>query len=105
MAAMTHHKGTRQVIDVLTRLAVHEGWMSVAELATALDLHRDTTRAVLAELAAAGWVQHRPADDLYTLGVELVRVALARHNRLAAQTAQLRSELDRMSAPLTVKES
>lgn len=97
------HKGTGQVVAILTTLTLREGWATVAELSAELNLHRDTVRAVLEELSVHGWAQHREEGDLFTIGAELPRLGLHQHNALARRAAALRAELDHLCRPLTLE--
>ncbi|MYS83861.1 helix-turn-helix domain-containing protein [Embleya scabrispora] len=85
---------TDRVVAVVELLAAAPRGLSVSEVAARLDLNRSTATAVLAALAAPGWVQRGP-DRLYTLGPGLLAVADAVHARvrLPAGAAQVLATL------------
>ncbi|KMS87654.1 IclR family transcriptional regulator [Prauserella rugosa] len=59
----------RRGLALLTALASHAGPVSAATLARQLELPRSTTYHLLAELQAAGFVVHLPAERRYGLGI------------------------------------
>ncbi|NEW26567.1 helix-turn-helix domain-containing protein [Nocardia cyriacigeorgica] len=84
---------TRRVIAVVELLIESERAMNASEIAAALSLARATVTAVLAELAAAGWVR-RDGDLRYRPGPALARLSPgppadigAAHTELAALAA------------------
>lgn len=97
-----HHEGTRQVMTILLALLAHCGWLSTSEIAATCEMHKDTVRKMLRELATDGWVRLTTADgiDLWQLGPELPRIGIQFHEVLAQRAAVVRADLDRTLSPL-----
>ncbi|MFE2998223.1 helix-turn-helix domain-containing protein [Nocardia sp. NPDC059246] len=90
---------TQRVIAIVELLAAQDDSLTSAEIADSLDLNRSTTGAILAALAAGGWVRRRP-DLRYELGERLAavgaRAALGQRDRawLDRELARLADRVD-----------
>ncbi|MTD57195.1 IclR family transcriptional regulator [Amycolatopsis pithecellobii] len=81
---MTDVPALRRGLAVLSALAKHAGPASAEAIARELDLPRSTTYHLLAELEAAGFVAHLPAERRYGLGIAAFELGSAylRHDPL-----------------------
>ncbi|NIH85221.1 IclR family transcriptional regulator [Amycolatopsis granulosa] len=88
---MTDVPALRRGLAVLRVLATRPGPISAGAIARELELPRSTTYHLLAELAAAGFVVHLPAERRYGLGIAAFELG----------SAYLRHDpLERLAAPL-----
>lgn len=88
---MTDVPALRRGLALLGALARHAGPVSAAALGRELGLPRSTTYHLLAELEAAGFVVHLPAERRYGLGIATFELG----------SAYLRHDpLERLAAPL-----
>lgn len=91
---MTNVPALRRGLALLRALARHAGPVSAAALARELGLPRSTTYHLLAELEAAGFVVHLPAERRYGLGIATFELG----------SAYLRRDpLERLAGPLLRK--
>ncbi|TNC21434.1 IclR family transcriptional regulator [Amycolatopsis alkalitolerans] len=92
---MTDVPALRRGLAVLDALARRAGPASAAALARELDLPRSTTYHLLAELEAAGFVAHLPAERRYGLGIAAFELGSAylRHDPLERLAGPLLREL------------
>lgn len=97
-----HHKATADVMALLLVLARHAGVLSTRELAESAQVHRDTARRILRELAGQGWVRVVGEGDgeAWSLGPELPRLGLDYQRRLVAAAAALNADFARLMQPL-----
>ncbi len=97
-----HHKATGDVMALLLILASRHGSMATRELAEAAEVHRDTTRRMLRELATAGWVRVVGQDEgeVWSLGPELPRLGLDWQRRLVEAARALHDDHNRLMQPL-----
>lgn len=77
---------TDRVVAVLEFIAAEAEPVSVASLASRLELSRSTVTSILAALARAGWLS-RQADRRYRLGPGLLRLAGAVQSQLTPSRA------------------
>lgn len=91
MGASSDVPALRRGLAVLRVLAGRAGPVPAATIARELDLPRSTTYHLLAELEAAGFVAHMPAERRYGLGIAAFELG----------SAYLRHDpLERLAAPL-----
>lgn len=97
-----HHKGAADVMALLLVLARRHGALGTGELAQAAEVHRDTARRILRELAAAGWVRLVGQDEgeVWSLGPELPRLGLDWQRRLVEAARELHADHTRLMQPL-----
>ncbi|WP_405491515.1 IclR family transcriptional regulator [Nocardia sp. NBC_00511] len=86
---------TQRVISIVELLAAHQGSLTAAEIADALDLNRSTAGAILSALAERGWV-HRLPDLSYELGPGLAVIG-RRAIESQDDRAWLNQELERLA--------
>lgn len=96
MSEAQHHAATATVCDLLIALLQAGGWVSTSELATTLDVHRNTVTHICLELAARDWLrrEQRREGDFWLLGPALPGIALEFQAQLARQAEALRARLD-----------
>lgn len=88
------HAATGNVVQLLSALAERDGWSTTTEIADTCDIHRDTARKALAELATWGWVSHDDSigQDRWRFGTALPEMAVAYQARLVARARELTRE-------------
>lgn len=100
-----HHKATGDVMALLLVLAHHAGALPTRELAERAEVHRDTARRILRELATQGWVRVVGQDDaeVWSIGPELPRLGLDYQRRLVAAARALHDDHNRLMQPLEAR--
>lgn len=93
------HVAAGNVVQLLSALAERDGWSTTTELGDACDIHRDTARKILAELATWAWVLHDDSagQDRWRLGTALPELAVAYQARLVLRARALAAEAAEIS--------
>ncbi len=97
-----HHQASANLVSIVVALALHDGWLSTAEVAKASAVHRDTCRKILVELKLADWAAHTDSDgtDRWRLGVALPRLGLQYQMRLLTKQRELQREWKALTEPI-----
>lgn len=97
-----HHQTAGDVVTVLLVLALHGGVLTTAAVSKRTEIHRDTARRILRELASHGWVEQLERDEVeyWALGPELPRLGLDYQARKVAAAQALSSTFQRLVEPL-----